>query len=1276
MSVAIGVPQWRRWDSLHVNIFYTGCVLSAGLLPLYCFYYPKLAQKIQTVQCSEHQAEFVVIDIDGVECVVEVFHFKSAVTGEHLVVMEVDSIRYIACSKAAYQFSRVPDVPINFPRFCELNYESKFDKSAVHEEYCILSAQYGQNVMRIPESSFLDVAIRHILSPFYLFQYFAAGVWYAEDYWLYATLILLITFSAIYLTTKESIFNLQSLRMLAGSHNSVKMINCRYLDGDRAAPFDLEASPAAPHRVENVQDSHLVPGDKILIQEAMVLPCDAVLLAGKVVVDESMLTGESIPVSKVPIDTNSLGGTEATLLTTGSTIGAVKGTMEVDIGLSRSGSVLFGGTKVRACYGEQCIAVCYRTSFRSSKGQLVASLLKPKEGFVTFVTDALWVLLLMFVLATLLYIGVATELVRMGLGPGQVALHYLDAVTIAVPPALTACLTVATAIAISRLKAADIFVTDTSRVNFAGAISAACFDKTGTLTENTLQFLGAVCTSSILTAASSTDELRDIGVDNASSLPLVCQQVMATCHSLTVLGAGEGAASGDPLEVELLLACHWTLRTSSTVSGQLVAVPPATISTGPCIVLKHFEFTPDRLRAATLMKEQSGKLVYLLKGSPEVIQRMAEPSSVPGSINKELSNLARRGYRVIAMAFRECLESEEKVLSMSQDELEALGGIRFAGLLYLSSALKDDTTRTIQTLKHARIHTNMITGDHIHTAIAIGGQCKLVHDHDNDLRKGVDHVLYIIDEDEAGRLVVLDHATDHPVTITLPEVLSMAAQSLFRAVTKKSQRPSMFSAVEASRMPSHSTDTVDNPLFADPMAKAVDVKAAIPGSAPKQQLLIVELAITGKGLQALQRTQSQSVVNAVVRFSKIFARMKPYDKKYVVETLSTMKEFQVLNLDDHVRPVGETNWSPLTSFRRFLATYTSIGSGTQSAEDQQAVLDTIDNFEVLFCGDGANDMIALRAATVGVSLCDAETSVAAPITSKMQTPSAVIEVLKQGRCSLITAYVLILFNIMYGIIQLFMACELYAYGLKAGDYLYLIQDLFYTLVLGLAISYSEPSHSLSATLPPQRFLSPYFLMKLFLQLVTFIIFQAIALWALSTQHFYDRYETDDPLSTSYAYEASVADDMALAQLMIASIVSSIGEPFRLIWVKNIYHWMALTAQVIWLLVQIFVQDSYFLKHVLQLKPFPSSFGIILVCLMFANLVVSVALNALVDRLFLAKANQRWYEKLTAPMIKDAFQIPAAATSDGMSGSGGRASVDISIGDSPGRRHTDRKPLLK
>jgi cation-transporting P-type ATPase 13A2 len=260
-------------------------------------------------------------------------------------------------------------------------------------------------------------------------------------------------------------------------------------------------------------------------------------------------------------------------------------------------------------------------------------------------------------------------------------------------------------------------------------------------------------------------------------------------------------------------------------------------------------------------------------------------------------------------------------------------------------------------------------------------------------------------------------------------------------------------------------------------------------------------------------------------------------------------------------------------------------------------------------------MAALRSATVGVSLCEAETSVAAPVTSRLQTPGSVVDVIREGRCSLITAYVLVSFNIMYGTVQLFNTVMMYNYGLNLGDNTYLIQDLFYTLVLGLAISINPPANTLSKELPPQRFFTKYFFFKLFSQLICFPVFQLIALRALSREEWYDKYETgDDPLSETYAYETSVIASMGLAQLMISSVVATVDEPFRQPWFKNAYHVGALVLQSAFLTYQIFGRTSYFMRHILECRPLRYGFCWKLVGLIALNVVVSGLLSRCADYL--------------------------------------------------------------
>lgn len=119
----------------------------------------------------------------------------------------------------------------------------------------------------------------------------------------------------------------------------------------------------------------LVPGDLCDLSEVSLttFPADFVLLSGDAIVNESMLTGESVPVSKVPIEPEGIAMVSAP--------GA-----EVPLELSRH--VVFCGTRivrirktspVRVGGGEaEALGMVLRTGFNTTKGALVRSMLFPK----------------------------------------------------------------------------------------------------------------------------------------------------------------------------------------------------------------------------------------------------------------------------------------------------------------------------------------------------------------------------------------------------------------------------------------------------------------------------------------------------------------------------------------------------------------------------------------------------------------------------------------------------------------------------------------------------------------------------------------------------------------------------------------------------------------------------------------------------------------------------------------------------------------------------------
>ncbi|OON21206.1 e1-E2 ATPase [Opisthorchis viverrini] len=213
---------------------------------------------------------------------------------------------------------------------------------------------------------------------------------------------------------------------------------------------------------QQVNSTELVPGDIIEIpRKGCTMHCDAFVLNGNCIVNESTLTGESVPVTKTPLPERQRKNESFNLP-------------------SLSRHVLFGGTCViqtRNFNNEAVLALVVRTGFRTAKGELVRSILYPKPMKFKFTEDAIKFVLAMGVLAL---IGMPISIYfmyRAQVETSSLVMRTLDLITIVVSPALPMAMTVGIVFAQRRLRAIDIYCINPGAITVCGVINIACFDK-------------------------------------------------------------------------------------------------------------------------------------------------------------------------------------------------------------------------------------------------------------------------------------------------------------------------------------------------------------------------------------------------------------------------------------------------------------------------------------------------------------------------------------------------------------------------------------------------------------------------------------------------------------------------------------------------------------------------------------------------------------------------------------------------------------------------------
>jgi cation-transporting ATPase 13A1 len=673
-------------------------------------------------------------------------------------------------------------------------------------EHSITQTQsiYGPNITYIPLPPYMSLLTEQLLQPLFLFQLFCVMLWSLDEYWIYAlfTLGSIVLFECIQALNRWK--GVKRLREeVVGTTDddgdmktkTKEVVECYRLGGWMSVPtnelvagdiISLISPSIHNQKNNNKRNGNIIRKKNVHDHErGNTIPADLLMLSGRAVVNEAMLTGESVPQVKesiageVPLNDDDRNSTTPKL--------------DLSEGSTHKRCILFGGTVLMDHHADDeggargsgrnnyipsppndgIVCFVLRTGFDTIQGQLLRTMAYHAEGGGNNTggsegvnsKETFHFLLILLLCALISAASVLNEawgdVTR---NHFKLILHVIIIITSVIPPELPMELSLAVTTSLSELiKRFGVYCTEPFRIPLAGLVDTCCFDKTGTLTSDELRLHGVRLPSPQIVdkeKCGDDDELilldRNLAEKNHSSsddndgssgdatirslLPHETLRVMIGCQSLAVTHAfipGKDGRTmvttelcGDPLEKAVLEGCGFTIHPSKNEIVEKGGGPSTSHSMS---ILHRFAFSSKLRRMTTLAIEnkdassssKATTIWALTKGAPEAIQSMIDPKSLPSDYEEAYLRHMKLGRRVLALAYRDLgnLNSLEKWKS-SRDKVEQ--NLQFAGLLIMDCPLKFDSKRVVKELRAGQQNVVMVTGDALLTAVEVARRVAII----------------------------------------------------------------------------------------------------------------------------------------------------------------------------------------------------------------------------------------------------------------------------------------------------------------------------------------------------------------------------------------------------------------------------------------------------------------------------------------------------------------------------------------------------------------------
>jgi len=417
-----------------------------------------------------------------------------------------------------------------------------------------------------------------------------------------------------------------------------------------------------------IDAEEIVPGDIVRLAQGDRVPADArVVFVSDFQVEESILTGESLPVEKT---TNQVSENAP---------------------IADQSSMVFAGTLVTQGI---CTAIVCRTSSRTELGKIASLIASSQEEKTPLQKSIARFSVYLSIVLTLLTAGVFV----IGISSGTPLLEmFLTSVAVAVsaiPEGLPIAMTVILAIGVERMAKRKGVVRKLVAAEALGSTTLILTDKTGTLTM----------------AKMGLSKIIPFGLDAEALL-------VRALHNTDVLIENP---EDDP---ESWRMNGRIMETALVRSAALRGLSPEK-SFGKSRVLQMMPFNAAHKFSASLVAESGGHKIVVV-GAPDILLAHSSLSQAKkGEVLDQINTLAFSGERVLGVATKE-MQGVENYSLVKDFKLSHLS---LDGLITFRDPIRPGVGLAIERIQQAGIRTIIMTGDHRGTALAVAKELGMAAD--------------------------------------------------------------------------------------------------------------------------------------------------------------------------------------------------------------------------------------------------------------------------------------------------------------------------------------------------------------------------------------------------------------------------------------------------------------------------------------------------------------------------------------------------------------------